>query len=525
MFDPESFPWLKSKGYLHITPKINVLKEHRLLIEKVTNAKFVARYAFFPLIHSSIRERRYRRDHRRPPKRFHTKKLPTGEIIRNAKSRPLHYATHLDSLIFGYYSHLLYIRYEEELSKSKPLAESVIAYRKIKIPGEIKNKGTIHFAHEVFKKIKENTEHGPVCVLKFDIESFFSRMDHQKLLSQWILLFPENGKLPVDHFNVYKATTKFSYILKDDLRFARNRKEGGKRPGFDEKKLAQIRNETGRQSFFLSTKEFRESVKDRSLPIYKYPFRAKDGKICGIPQGLPISSVLANIYLLDFDREMIALHEQFNTFYRRYSDDIILICSPADAETVKKVVNKGIEKCRLTLSGEKTEQFIFENISLAGERPDIISYKITDQGEPIRGIPLAYLGFEFFGNRIAVKSANLSKFYRRMILTVKRKCKRAKKVSENNPGSLPMLFFRKIYKLYTLQNLSRYAYRNKNIVLKENLNQGYTMNSAVYQPKFRTNYLTYIGRAAQIMGEESIKEQLSKHQKILKKAVAKHLFK
>ncbi len=359
MINLEEYPWLKSKGYLHITPKINVLKRRGELIGKITSPDFVAGYSFYPLIHSVIVERRYRKDPQRENKRYHTKEK-RGKVVANAKERPLHYATHMDALIFGYYAHIISERYEKELDNHLGLTECITAYRKLPIPGEKRNKGTIHFAHEVFQYVKERASARPVVVLKFDIESFFNRMDHNLLKTKWMALFPDNGRLPPAHFNVFQATTKFSYILKGDLRISQPASKYTKRSGFDERKLARIRNELGQQAFFESPADFRQSIKSKKIRVYKYPFRDKKTKrIHGIPQGLPISSVLANLYLMDFDIKMLELTKEHG-LYRRYSDDIIIVCEPEQMNDFRQLVQQTIEESNVSLSNDKTEVFQFK---------------------------------------------------------------------------------------------------------------------------------------------------------------------
>ena len=56
----ESPSWLKNRGYLHITRQIDVNDPSQKVLSKVCNKNYVAKYAFFPLIHASIDERRYK---------------------------------------------------------------------------------------------------------------------------------------------------------------------------------------------------------------------------------------------------------------------------------------------------------------------------------------------------------------------------------------------------------------------------------------------------------------------------------
>ena len=46
-----------------------------------------------------------------------------------------------------------------------------------------------------------------------------------------------------------------------------------------------------------------------------------DGKRYGIPQGSPMSAILSNIYMLDFDKYCCELANNFGGIYRRYCDD------------------------------------------------------------------------------------------------------------------------------------------------------------------------------------------------------------
>lgn len=523
MFDQEKYPWLKSKGYLHLTPRINLFVAHREIIKKVTNPNYMSTYSFFPLLHSVIKERRYRRDPENGNKRSHTK-IKSGQKVKNVKVRPLHYATHMDSIIFAYYAHILTEKYEEVLKKTQGLGECIIAYRRIKHPTEKGNKNTIHFAHEVFEEIKKRALYEPVAVLKFDITSFFNHMDHGILKSKWMSLFAINGKLPNHHFNVFKAATQFSYILKDDFRLPPSEKKNARRNGFDERRLSEIRNKHGIHSFFASVKEFRQAIKSKQLRVYKFPFRNAEGRIVGIPQGLPISAVLANLYLMDFDLEMLRRIERINGFYRRYSDDIIVICKPSEAAGLSKETRRLIkDDSRVEISEEKTERFLFKNEVTSNGENKLVSIKVDDVGLWKVGIPLTYLGFDFFGHRTSIKAANLAKFYRRIIVSARRKCKYAVSVSRKSPGNKPVIFSRQLYKLYTHRSLSKMTLEKRNNRIIADGKGGFKLKSVVTNRKFKSNFLTYIDKAARIMNEPKMKRQVRKRRLVLNKAISKNL--
>jgi len=129
--------------------------------------------------------------------------------------------------------------------------------------------------------------------------------------------------LPKDHYNLYKSITNYSFIRLKDLRL--------KRGYFDERKLADIKSK-GKHSYFYNVKEFLDS----DLKIFKNPF-----KETGIPQGLPISALLANIYMSPFDEQICEkLVREKNVFYRRYSDDMIFICDISQVDYVKEFIEK-----------------------------------------------------------------------------------------------------------------------------------------------------------------------------------------
>lgn len=510
--------WLKAKGYLHITAAIDVRRRRFEIIRKVTNPTYVARYAFYPLIHATINERRYKRVDSVTGKRAHSYMDENGEHKHNAKSRPLHYATHMDAIIFGYYADHLQQKYEIELRKFQGLSDCIVAYRKIPIENEETNKSTIHFAHEVFEEIRRRGEVNDCGVLTFDIKSFFSSLDHQKLKKIWASLL-EVDKLPDDHYNVFKAATRFSYILKDDLRKYPNKK--GRKSEFDEKELARIRNKHGINAFFESPKAFRERIKDGSLKLHKYPFHNKDNKPMGIPQGLPISAVLANLYLLEFDKKILdTVVNQMGGYYKRYSDDIVIVCAPSQMDVIRNFVESTIEESKVTISKDKTEKFIFRKIAFGKKEPRLTSIKISNDQENISA-PLVYLGFEFNGQKTLIKSANLAKFYRRMISSVKRKAKRAIKIAEQNPGTKPVIFRRQLYKLYMTKGKGKIHRRWKKLV-KNELGE-YRLVTGEKTKQMRSNYLTYATRASETMQEPAILHQIRNHKKIFNQAVQRHL--
>lgn len=507
--------WFKIKGYYHISPQqsseiTSVLKT----IKKIKNSKFVENYAFFPLLHVNIRERKYKKHPDDNKIRVHSY-FKEGKWHKTQKIRPLHYANHMDALIYSYYAFNLQELYELELKKVPGLSECITAYRKIPIDNSDKNKGTIHYAKDTFKEIQTRTIRQIECVvLAFDIKSFFSTLNHQYLYDKWKDLL-QKEELPKDHFNVFKSATNFSFIYKNDLR--KNIIGNGRKSGFDEKRLAKIRNNQGFNAFFESPEDFRNQVKNGIVKIYKNNFKNKNKEMIGIPQGLPISALLANLYLLDFDKNILEkLVKNKGCYYSRYSDDIVVICDKIVMKEVEHVVMEEMEKCFVSISKEKTEKFIFTKID-----HKITSHKIVD-GNLISNIPFIYLGFEFYGDQTLIKSTNLSKFYRRMIYSVKAKCARARKIAESN-STRPILFKRQLYKVYRNIDLDRVQTRRNFKSFSKNETGEFRIVTRKKNIPFKGNYFSYAKRAAEIMEEPAILNQIKGEKRVFNQAIQKHL--
>lgn len=503
--------WLRNRGYLHLTNQINVSEERGKVLGFVRNKSEVARHAFFPLIHTNIKVRRYKLN------KDGTKRGHSHDGEKTFKLRPLHYATHIDAMIFGHYGEQLQKRYLEELCKTEGLTDCVTAYIQIAHPvRKGKNKGTIDFAHEVFQEIGNRAEKG-CWALKYDIEKFFSNMNHRILKKAWMDLLGECS-LPADHYSVFKAATNFSFIYRDDLRMPSS--DPNRRAGFDEKRLAQIRK-TNVSAFFYEPSEFRETLKKGQLKVHKNNFKNSRGEVVGIPQGLPISATLANLYLLNFDKIMLAeVVEKRKGFYRRYSDDIIIVCDDVDKIEINALVYEALLKSELRVSPGKNEEYYYANKEFKGR--NILSSSLWQNGKFHPNRPLTYLGFEYYGDRTLIKSANLSKFYRRMIVAVKSRTKRAFSAAYSGQNTNTALFNRRLYRLYTDIDLDKKTVRRNFKKLVPNQYGEFIYSVTRKDDEFRSNYFKYGERASEIMGTDTVVRQTRRHRTIFKKAVKKY---
>lgn len=533
--------WLQSKGYIHITPSLSLERKWEDYYHRITSSKYIETYAFFPLIHRILSERKYKKPdpHKHSSKggknRAHSyKKLDGTGTVKTVKQRPLHYASHFDSLIYAYYAHLLGKKYEAKLKEDPELDKAVLAYRTIPISKEnSKGKSNIHFAQDVFEEINKRVDtDGEVAVLALDLKSFFSSLDHPTIYKTWAYAL-DKDELPKDHLNVFRACTNFSYVLYNDL------KKKGKHH-FDESRLAKIRKTKGFRCFFESNADFRKAIKEGRLPVYKNPFfsdKDENGKKerVGIPQGLPISAVLANLYLIEFDRTIINdLSRRFGVYYRRYSDDILILCQPAEMISIEDYVNELIKKFHVKISTDKTERFLFRKMvyNQNGDKRTT-AIRIIEEGEHGANIciidsPLTYLGFEFRGYNTLIKSTNIAKYYRRVIQIIKRRSRRAIRLSSNNPTIPRAVYINQIKKLYNspvkhgkkLENKQMFR-RRYSLVIDD---RGDFMFSHTDVPmKHQSNYLNYIKRCRKQFSTDSFSRQLKKKKQIIGQAINKHL--
>lgn len=397
--------WYRRRGYPHFDRPVSLVFARRY----VQNPTTVARHPFLPFISYCKTTLRYRRDEHQVA----------------AKRRPISYAAHLDSHIYSWYSQLLTERLERVLS-SEACGTSVIAYRAL-------GKCNIEYADEVFTEV---SMHAPCVVKAFDVSGFFDHIDHSLLKESWCRLLGAD-RLPDDHYKVFKSITAYAYVQQESLY---------KELGVDRESAR-----AGRERL-CTPEEFRTRVRAKGLI-------EKNDNQYGIPQGSPISALLSNVYLLDFDRQMSLIADQTGGVYRRYSDDVLWICPRDTADTIEREVHRCIGQFRLEINPGKTETSMFHE--------DYTGQLVADK-------PLQYLGFVFDGQRRLVRPSTLARYYRRVRTAIRRAQRMAAKA-----GIDQRVFRRQIY-----ERFSHLGTRN---------------------------FISYGRRAAMVMGADSIRRQVGKH--------------
>ena len=219
--------------------------------------------------------------------------------------------------------------------------------------------------------------------------------------------------------------------------------------------------------------------------------------------------------MLEFDKSIISeLSKKHNIYYRRYSDDIIIICKKEQIELVESYIKTEIKKSKLDISLEKTEKTLFKE-----DNNRLQSFRIKEDNSLKPNVPLNYLGFEFYGYQTLIKSKNLAKFYRGMKQTIKRKHKRVEKIKEKYLLDDAPIFKRKIYRQYSFKGeKSRLLPAKKTHFIDGKAETKY------FNRKYRGNYLRYAYRAADELEAPEIKRQLRNHWKILQETMKKYDF-
>ncbi|MBO9614676.1 MAG: hypothetical protein J7619_18390 [Dyadobacter sp.] len=478
--------WLRLRPYIHISPRLGRKSKKRTkhyISTYVNNDENVATHRFSPLLHYKIVNHRYKRDG--------SQKLESGKIGRayKAKIRPIYYANHLDAQIFAFYADKISKRLNEFYESDINLSNSVIGYRAIQ-SNTRRNKCTIDFAREVFEFIS-NQNANNVSVVCLDVASFFDTLDHSVLKSAWGRLFNQL-LLPKGDYQVFKAITRPYYIDLEELIPLL--------PNFDKRSLNLV-NKSKRASLFESFQQFRSIVYSNKL-LRRYG--SKDDKK-GIPQGTPISAVLSNLYFLQSDIEILKIISPLGGQYRRYSDDILLVCPTDQVENVINAVKDIVERqLNLKIQDDKT---IIANLSRSSSTDSWTINAADSQGQTVSK-SIGYLGFEFDGSRIRIRNSSISKYYRGLKRAIRRRAFYAKVQLEKNK----------------LANIKKDDWIFRAGIFRKKTHLG-AKRKKIDGKVFWGNYISYAKNAGHMMGDghsKSIKKQVRNHWKIVANEIERH---
>ena len=401
----------------------------------ISDPSKISTHSFYPFIHYEKDMTKY-----------------SGKSGLKPKTRDICYASHIDSCIFQYYSFLLNELYIQRI-KADGLFDIPIAYR------SDLHKNNIFFSKKAFDFIKAKKS----ChIMIGDYTHFFDNLDHQYLKKQWCSLLGVR-ELPKDHYAVYKNISRFCKWELEDLLLLN---------GLDNSKHG--RKQLNQKTTVLSHEDFHK---------YRSHISRKADK--GIPQGSPISALLANVYMLEIDRKINEVIAALDGLYMRYSDDFIIILPDQfdkDAsKTLLSIMTLINETPGLYLEPEKTQFFKYNDGNLENCGASIHA------NSDVRKKAINFLGFTFDGQQISIRSKTISKYYYKLY-------RKAKTITRNG-GFTPSgkkISGKNLYERYSIKGA----------------------NSA------RGNFLTYVNRAKKEYGkDELIDRDTKRHMQKIRKAL------
>lgn len=503
--------WFKLKSYPHIGHPITWHDANKVR-NYITNPKRIINHSFCPFIHTQIYTPKYRKKYNE-----WGDLLNQGKRVRmKAKVRDIYYANHFDANIFSYYSFLLSKKYEQVLER-KNLTAVVTAYRKIPLKEnrDKPNKCNIDFANDIFNYIRQTSKKGNLIAITFDIKGFFDNLNHKLLREAWYKLWDvqdANGHLPKDHYQVFKAITKFSYVEDKDL-FSLFKDEiiiktkSGKIRTKLIKKIDYLRNQNA--IAYCELKDLKKIRANGLIKANKIDKESKKLRDYGICQGSPISATLANIYMLEFDDFMNQHISNMQGIYRRYSDDMVVICSEQYREKILDIFETQIKKLtKLEIQTDKTQIFHFKRqgnqLICLQEFNGIINGNSNKR-------KFEYLGFSFDGKNVYLKTTALAKYYRKMKKGVKRSAYYTYQIDNDTQGEM---FVKRLYHRYSYVGAkpTKSFYR-----VKGTTNQWRELKTNNWG-----NFIGYAQKASRRLKGNKIKYQIKNHWKNLGKEIRKY---
>lgn len=218
--------------------------------------------------------------------------------------------------------------------------------------------------------------------------------------------------MPNDHFKVFQAITRYAYVdvMKAYTRLGyygdKTDRNGKVRPGYlKARKKIPVQLCDGRT---FQAKIARSATQSSIIEVNKSGM--------GVPQGAPLSDILANAYLLEFDKYLRDVCIKLRGRFFRYSDDILVIAPVSDADAIE--LEKEIRSA-ITSYGKglliKEEKSAIHQFEAAGARQRVRTVKACDKnGSPMPNRPFEYLGFRYDGRSIFIRDKTMSNLHRKI---------------------------------------------------------------------------------------------------------------
>ena len=348
-------------------------------------------------------------------------------------------------------------RYESRL-QALGLGDVVTAYRRF--PG---GRSNIDFAWDVFRHISSRSDCVACCL---DIRDFFPSIRHSPLKKAWREVWGSTT-LPRHHYLVYRAMSRWNHVPVIDVLLAKGRGKHALRRWPPGKPLVE------------SMREFRTIV----VPLIRRGWSEVE-EPAGIPQGAPISGLLANVFMLDIDHSTHQLANSLGVMYRRYSDDIVLVGPTIEA--VRAVVD------------HLTVHMATRGLEHEPGKASWHHFITTSDGgaHECSPTPMQYLGFTFDGRDVLLRSQTIARSIRRMKSGVRR-AKEATRAAAVRSEERASLWRRDLFDRYSWQGLRHPACTGT-----------------------RSTFSGYARRAVLTLNSEAIRRQLRGQQARLESEIA-----
>lgn len=461
----------KLKTYPHLDPYFDFPKDKDKLRRLVCSEKNVSEHPFLPFLKILIKTPRYRYQDK------------DDCYCLETKIRPISFASHFDTYIYGFYSFAINELYQDYIKRRK-FDTSVLAYR-----NDLEGKCNIQFAKEVFDIIRSV---GQCSAIALDISGYFDSIDHSILKEKWCKII-DHKELPADQYKIYRSLTKYCYINKNSLlrHFNISLKLKKRRKERWITLLDLVPDEISGSTF----NDKIELLRKKKLLVTNKT-QKKDGTFQkkGIPQGTSMSALLSNIYLIDFDEDLNDLAKNQGFFYRRYCDDLMIICKSDKVDEIKNTLCEELSQKYLLKINEKKTEIIDFKIDNKG-KPRSFNHLAPNQGDNYKN--LQYLGFEFNGQKVCIRPSSLSRYFRKM----KRRITKTVLMAYSSKSKSQRIFKQQLFHRYSHLG-------NRNFL-------SYAINAS---KKFYTNSE---GIAKEGFDSPTIKRQVSAHFSILLNEITK----
>ena len=128
----------------------------------------------------------------------------------------------------------------------------------------------------------------------------------------------------------------------------------------------------------------KSAIKTPALEIPIKNRQKQKNREIGIPEGISISSILANIYLMDLDKKY---SNSKNFSYHRYVDDILILCKSTELDAIKNSISNDLKNLKLE-TNEKDESglikkgfeylgYKFDSTTISARESTILKYETS----------------------------------------------------------------------------------------------------------------------------------------------------